>query len=384
MHGYFHRDIRTEIERALERSPAVALLGPRQCGKSTLARRLAGAGSVYLDLQNRADRNKLNEPELFLGQHRGDLVCLDEIQNIPEFFSVLRSEIDQDRRAGRFLILGSASRDLIRQSSETLAGRIAYLELTPFHVMELPEETGWDQHWNRGGFPESLLASDDAASADWRRDFIRTFLERDIPAFGPAGIPFTIMERLWRILAHLHGQTLNYSKIAGTLDVAVPTLKRYLSLLENTYMLRLLEPLEANLKKRIVKSPKVLIRDCGILHTLLDLDTLDDVMAHPVMGPSWEGHVIENLTAALPRYRASFLRTGHGAEADLVLERGGQRHLIECKASKAPKPSRGTHELLHDLAPTATWLVAPVKESYPYNESITVVSPRELAGILRG
>lgn len=348
-----------------------------------MARRLAGPEAVYLDLQDRTDRAKLNEPEIFLEQHRDKLVCFDEIQHLPEFFSVLRSEVDRERRPGRFMILGSASRELIRQSSETLAGRIAYLELTPLHAQELPAEIGWQMHWNRGGFPESLLAADDADSADWRRDFIRTFLERDIPAYGPAGIPFETMERLWRMLAHLHGQTLNYSKLAAALDVAVATLKRYLALLEHTYMVRLLEPLEVNLKKRLIKSPKVLIRDSGILHALLELDTLDHVLAHPVVGASWEGHVIENLLAAAPRHRAAFVRTSHGAEADLVLERAGCRHLIECKASKAPKLSRGTHELVQDLSPTATWLVAPVEQSYRYNEFATVISPHELAGRLQ-
>ena len=343
-----------------------------------IERVISGRDAVYLDLQKRPDRNKLNEPELFFARHAGQLVCLDEIQQTPDLFSILRTVVDEDRRPGRFLVLGSASRDFIRQSSETLAGRIAYLELTPFQYREVMPEIALFDHWNRGGFPESCLAADDQNSAAWRHDFVRTFLERDIPNLGPAGIPVSRIETLWRLIAHLHGQTMNYRMMAESIDVSVPTVKGYLALLEQTFMIRLLPPLEANLRKRLVKSPKLYMRDTGLLHTLLDLDSLDHVQGHPVWGPSWEGYAIENLCTAYPRHRASFARTGNGAEVDLVLQRGTETLLFECKASRAPKPSRGLHHLIEDIKPSHSYIVAPVDESYPYSETITVVPLREL------
>jgi predicted AAA+ superfamily ATPase len=374
MHGYIDRMAEGVLAKALARSPVVAILGPRQCGKSTLAARfLEGIDSVYLDLQARPDLAKLAEPELFLEQHRHHLVCLDEIQRLPSFFSILRSEIDRNRRPGRFLILGSASRDLIRQSTESLAGRIAYLDLAPFVFPEVATKVGVETLWLRGGFPDSLLAHDDEASADWRQDFTRTFLERDIPALGFA-IPIPVMDRLWRLLAHYHGQTMNYSKLAEAVDLSIPTLKKYLALLEQTYMIRQLPPYTANLKKRLVKSPKLYIRDSGILHSLLDIVSYDDLLSRPVTGASWEGFALETLVACKPRWRASFLRTSNGAEVDLVLEKGNERHVYEFKASKAPKPSRGFFELVRDLRPTSATVVAPVDEVYEIGHGATVAN----------
>ncbi len=375
MHGYIPRKAESALLKALGRSPAVAILGPRQCGKSTLAREfLSDRDSVILDLQDRADLNKLTEPELYFDQHRSRLICLDEIQRLPEFFPILRSEIDRDCRPGRFLILGSASRDLIRQTNETLAGRIAYLDLTPFLISEVEAVGDWQTHWLRGGFPDSFLATDDEMSFDWRLDFVRTFLEREIPSLGFA-IPAPIIERLWRLLAHCHGQTLNYSKLAGAADLAVPTLKKYLGILEQTYMVRLLRPLETNLKKRLVKSPKVYLRDPGVLHTLLDIETFDELLSHPVNGPSWEGYAIENIVAAMPRYRPSFVRTSNGSEIDLVMERGNKREVFEFKLSKSPRLSRGFHELVRDLEPVKAWLIAPVDEAYDISSMVTVAGP---------
>jgi predicted AAA+ superfamily ATPase len=374
MHGYIRRVAEGALESALARSPVVAILGPRQCGKSTLARAFLSArriDSVILDLQDRADRNKLTEPELFLEQHRRHLVCLDEIQMTPDLFSVLRVEVDKQRQPGRFLILGSASRDLLRQSTETLAGRIAFIELTPFGFQEVRHCAEWPSIWNRGGFPESLLSATDQDSFAWRQDFIRTFLQRDIPALGLA-IPFAVMERLWRLLAHYHGQTLNASKAAAAADLSVPTFRKYLGILEQTYMLRLLPPAEPNLKKRLVKSPKLYIRDSGLLHALRDIESFDDLMAHPVNGASWEGFAIENLTAMHPHWKASYVRTSNDAEVDLLLERGRRRVLIECKLSKAPTPSRGFRQLIADLQPTESWILAPVDEAYPLEEGIQV------------
>lgn len=372
MHGYIPRTAEKKILRTLTRSPAVAILGPRQCGKSTLAKRvIVDIPAIYLDLQDRVDRNKLSEPELFFDRYRDRLICLDEIQLIPEFFSVLRSEIDRDRRPGRFLILGSASRDLLKQSTESLAGRIAYMDLTPFLLKEMTEELTWSDLWLRGGFPESTLANNDADSFSWRLDFIRTFMERDIPNLG-FHIPVPVMERLWLLLAHYHGQTVNYHKLAAAVDIAIPTLKKYLAILEQTYMIRQLPPATANLKKRLVKSPKIYLRDSGILHALLDIEEYDFLLANPVAGASWEGFVIENIIAEHERFRPSFLRTSNGAEVDLLLERGGDLHLFECKLSKAPKPSRGFYELIKSMKPKSARLIAPVDEAYKIQSGIQV------------
>jgi len=380
MHGYIQRAVEIELRQALGRSPVVAILGPRQCGKSTTAKMLLrDSPSVYLDLQDRVDRNKLTEPELFFDHYRDKLICLDEIQLMPEFFSVLRSEIDKDRRPGRFLILGSASRDLIRQSTESLAGRIAYTDLTPFLLKEISHVSSWSSLWLRGGFPESLLAGNDSDSFDWRLNFIRTFMERDIPGLG-LKIPIPVMERLWLLLAHYHGQTVNYQKLAAAADLSIPTLKKYLAVLEQTYMVRLLPPLEANLKKRLIKSPKLYLRDSGILHTFLEIETYDYLLANPVAGASWEGFALENIIAQHDRWRPSFLRTSNGAEIDLVLERAGQRRVFECKLSKAPKPSRGFHELIDFLKPESAWVIAPVDESYEIGKGIFVCPPGQLSG----
>ena len=378
MHGYVHRLIEEKLHRSLGRSPAVAILGPRQCGKSTTAKiLLENIPSVYFDLQDRVDRNKLAEPELFFDRHRDKLICLDEIQRLPEFFSILRSEIDKDRRAGRFLILGSASRDLIKQSTESLAGRISYTDLTPFLLKEVSDISAWADLWLRGGFPESVLAADDPDSFDWRLDFIQTFMERDIPNLG-FNIPIPVIERLWLLLAHYHGQTVNYHKLAGAADISIPTLKKYLAILEQTYMVRLLPPAAANLKKRLVKSPKIYLRDSGILHSLLNIEKYDDLLGNPIAGASWEGFVIENIIAQYDRWKPSFLRTSNGAEIDLLMERAGRHHLFECKLSKAPKPSRGFHELVDSMQPESAWVIAPVDEPFEIKKGIFVCSPKHL------
>jgi hypothetical protein len=378
MHGYVKRIQEAKLHNALSRSPVVAILGPRQSGKSTTAKiLLENVPSVYLDLQDRVDRNKLSEPELFFDRYRDKLICLDEIQLLPEFFSVLRSEIDKDRRPGRFLILGSASRDLIKQSTESLAGRIAYIDLTPFIVKEVNGISTWSDIWLRGGFPESVLAGDDTDSFDWRLDFIRTFMERDIPTLG-FNIPIPVIERLWLLLAHYNGQTVNYSKLATAADLSIPTLKNYLSILEQTYMVRLLPPAETNLKKRLIKSPKIYLRDSGILHALLDIEQYDFLLSNPMAGASWEGFVIENIITEYDRWRPSFIRTSNGAETNLMLERAGKRHLFECKLSKAPKPSRGFYELVEAVQPASAWVVAPVDEPYEMKKGVYVCSPGDL------
>jgi len=378
MYGYIERSLHRNLLLAINRAPVVAILGPRQCGKSTLAKHfLERTDSIYLDLQNRADRNKLNEPELFMEQYSDRLICLDEIQRLPEFFSFLRSEIDADRRPGRFLILGSASRDLIRQSSETLAGRIAYLSLSPFRLPEVQPISPWQELWLRGGFPDSLLAVDEPTSIAWRDDFIRTFLERDIPALG-FNISTPIIEKLWRLLAHYHGKTINYSKLAGAIDLSIPTLKKYLSILEQTYMIRQLPPCEVNLKKRLVRAPKLYVRDSGLLHSLLEINRFDHLLAHPSMGASWEGFCIEHILSKLPDWRASFLRTGNGAEVDLVMQRAERTLFFEFKCSKAPKFPRGTSELMENMHPEKTWMVAPVDDTYSLKPGVTATPLAEI------
>jgi len=376
MHGYFSREAGATLAKALARAPAALLLGPRQCGKSTLARQLLAqrGDAVILDLQDRADRARLQEPELFFEAHRHQLVCLDGIQLLPEFFSLLRAEIDRDRRPGRFLLLGSASGPLLRQSQESLAGRIAQVELTPLLLREVAQAISWQQLWLRGGFPESLLAAVDEDSLDWREDFIRTFLGRDIASLE-LGLPLPLMERLWRLLAHSQGQTLNASRLAGLLDLRSTRLKQLLAVLEQTFMLRLLPPLEANLSKRLVRSPKLYLRDSGLLHNLLGIETYDDLLAHPQAGESWEGFVIEQLIAAHPRWRPYFLRTGNGAELDLVLERGQRWRVFEIKLSKAPRVSRGFHELVGQLQPERAELIAPVDQAFEARPGIWVRPP---------
>jgi len=378
MHGYFPRAAAGALERALARAPAALLLGPRQCGKSTLARQLLAQRSdaVLLDLQDRADRARLQEPELFFEAHRHELICLDEIQLLPEFFSLLRAEIDRDRRPSRFLLLGSASGPLLRQSHESLAGRIAEVELTPFLLQEVAHAASWQQLWLRGGFPESLLSAAEDDSVAWREDFIRTFLGRDIAGLQ-LGLPLPLMERLWRLLAHSQGQTLNTSRLAGLLDLRSSRLQHLLAVLEQTFMLRRLPPLEANLSKRLVRSPKLYLRDSGLLHSLLGIESYDDLLAHPQAGESWEGFVIEQLIAAHPRWRPHFLRTSNGAELDLVLERGQRRRVYEIKLSKAPRVSRGFHELVGQLQPERAELIAPVDQAFEARPGIWVRPPHE-------
>ena len=273
--------------------------------------------------------------------------------------------------------MGSASRDLIKQSTESLAGRIAYIDLTPFILKEVMNTSSWSDIWLRGGFPESVLADNDMNSFDWRLDFIRTFMERDIPNLG-FNIPVPVIERLWLLLAHYHSQTVNYHKLADAADISIPTLKKYLAIIEQSYMVRLLPPAETNLKKRLIKSPKIYLRDSGILHALLDIEQYDSLLANPIGGASWEGFVIENIITEYDRFKPAFVRTSNGAEIDLILERSGQRHLFECKLSKAPKPSRGFYELIDSITPKSAWVIAPVDEPYEIKKGVYVCPPLSL------
>ena len=353
--------------------PAVAILGPRQCGKSTLAKHLIAGmeNALYLDLERSSDLNKLRDIEAFFSLNRDKLVCLDEIQRIPELFPELRSIIDQEGRNGQMLMLGSASRELVQQSSESLAGRISYLELTPFQLEEVKKDE-LPTLWLQGGFPRSFLA-DTQASYEWRKDFIRTFLERDIPQLG-FNIPARSMERLWRMCAHNHGQLLNASNIGSSLGVSHHTVRSYIDILTETFILRILHPYERNIKKRLIKSPKIYIRDTGILHALLDIQDHNTLLGHPVYGPSWEGFGIEAVIPKTPDWRHSFYRTASGVEIDLIMEKGDRTVAVEFKASTAPKPTRGFWQALDDLQISKTYIVAPVSDSYPIEKGVNVVS----------
>ena len=363
--------------------PAVALLGPRQAGKTTLAQIVAERiPNVYLDLERPADRMRLSDPEDFLAAHRDKLVILDEVQRAPDLFQSLRGLVDRDRRPGRFLLLGSASMDLLRQSGESLAGRIAYIELRPFTAIEVGTEQA-DMLWIRGGFPNSFLATNDADSATWRQNFIRTYLERDIPQLGPR-IPAETLRRLWTMLAHSQGGLLNAAELARGLAIDGKTVARYLDLLVDLLLVRRLPPYHANVGKRLVKSPRVYVRDSGVLHALLGLADFDAVLGHPVVGRSWEGHVIESLTAAAPESaRASFYRTAAGAEIDLVLELpGGRTWAIEVKRGLAPTLEKGFHHARQDVAPERSFVVYSGQDRYRKGAGVEVIGLAELAAEL--
>lgn len=380
------RDLLPRLRDALAHSPAVALLGPRQAGKTTLALAV-GADAVYLDLESEQDRARLDQAELYLADHADKLVILDEVHRAPGLFPVLRGLIDRGRRvgrkAGRFLLLGSASLDLLKQSGETLAGRIAYLELTPFHVLETRHLPG-DDLWLRGGFPESLLAVDDGRSLRWRQDFIRSYLERDIPQFGPR-IAAETLRRFWTMLAHHQGGLLNTAQFARNLGVDVKTAGGYLDLLVDLLLVRRLLPWHANLGKRLVKSPKVYVRDSGLVHALLNIPDKETLLSHPVVGASWEGHVIENLLACAPAVvQAHFYRSSGGAEIDLLLAwPDGALWAIEVKRSLAPKPKRGFHAACADLKPARRFVVYPGAERYRLAPDVEAISLAELAAELR-
>jgi predicted AAA+ superfamily ATPase len=381
------RNVRHEVEQALARQAAVALIGPRQVGKTTLAHAVAaGRPSVYLDLENPTDRAKLAEPELFLGRHEDRLVILDEIHRVPELFSALRGIIDkgrrEGRRTGRFLMLGSAAIELMRQS-ETLAGRIAYVDMGPLSMLETGPETR-DTLWLRGGFPDSYLAADDAESLALRRDFIRTYLERDVPMFGPR-IPAETLERLWTMLAHCQGSLLNASKLASGIGVSAPTVGSYLGLLVDLLLLRRLPPFHRNVGKRLVKSPKTYVRDSGLLHALLGIGDFDSLLGHPVIGASWEGFVIDNLIAAAPAgTKAGFYRTAAGAEIDLVLELGAKHGVwaVEIKRSATPGLQKGNHHALADIAPRRSFYVHGGTDRFPMTAHTEAISLHELAAEL--
>jgi predicted AAA+ superfamily ATPase len=363
--------------------PAVVLFGPRQAGKTTLALAIGEERpSVYLDLESGADRARLADPALYFADHLDELVILDEIHHAPGLFEPLRGMIDrgrrEGRRSGRFLLLGSAGIDLLAESGETLAGRIALVELAPFGVAEVGGEQ-LDRLWVRGGFPDSFLAADDALSLAWREDLIRTYLERDIPQFGRR-IPAETLRRLWTMLAHRQGGLTNASQLARGLGVSSPTVAHYLDLLVDLQLVRRLPPRLANVGKRLVRSPKAYIRDCGLLHALLGLADKEALLGHPVVGASWEGMAIENLIAAAGRAaEPSFYRTGGGAELDLVLSwRDGKEWAVGVKRSLAPKLEGGARSAIADVAPERSFFAYPGSERYRLAESAEAIGLPEL------
>lgn len=375
MHDFIQRNIEKTVNQYLKVFPAVAILGPRQCGKSTLVKNLAKnwAHSVYLDLQNDGDLNKLSEPMLFFQSNEDKIICLDEIQLVPKLFSILRSVIDNNRRNGKFILLGSASRNLIQQTSESLAGRIGMIYLAPFTINEVNRRDGFslNKFWLRGGFPDSYLAEEEDYSKIWRENFIKTFIERDIPQLG-FQIPALQLKRFLVMCAHLQGQLLNASKLGESLGLTHPTIRRYVDLLEQTFILRTLMPYEGNVKKRLIKSPKVFVRDSGLLHTLLTINSYNDLLGNPIFGVSWKGMVIENIIVNMPDWNYYFYKTAAGDELDLILEKGDQRIAIECKASTAPKPTKGFWNALEDIKPQKIYIIAPIADSYPIKESVMV------------
>jgi len=383
------RRVKEIVLNALGYQAAVALIGPRQVGKTTLAHEIAKESSaLYLDLESREDREKLSDPALFLGRYEDRLVILDEIHRVPELFQDLRGLIDQGRRrgkrAGRFLILGSASIDLLRQSGESLAGRIAYIHMGPFDVREVPDDADTlIRLWVRGGYPDSYLAADDDQSFRLRRDFIRTYLERDVALFGPR-LPAETLERLWTMLAHAQSGMLNASKLAAALGASAQSVNRYIDLLADLLLVRRLLPFHGNIKKRLVKSPKIYIRDSGLMHALLGIVDFNALSGHPIAGGSWEGFVIENILACAPdRTRASFYRTSAGAEVDLVLELpDGDVWAIEIKRGLTPRPDRGFHHAREDLIPRRSFVVYPGDQRYPITEDVEAISLREIASLL--
>ena len=379
----YQRQSQQKLTQLLQQFPAVGLLGPRQVGKTTLAfaQKTLDPNALYLDLELPSAQRQLDDPEAFLMAHAHQLVIMDEVQRMPELFGILRGVIDQRRRmgqaSGQFLLLGSATGVLLQQSSESLAGRVAYVELPALQASEIftnPQSAkDLGALWVRGGFPLSWLAKSDAASMTWREVFISTYLEKDIPALGPR-IPATTLRRLWTMLAHHQGELLDQSKLAAALAISGQTVSRYIDLLCDLMLVRRLPAWHGNVGKRLIRSPKVYVRDSGLVHALLGLSNQDALLGHPVAGSSWEGFVIEQLINAAPQAQASFYRTSNGAEVDLVLTfRNQQTWTIEIKRSSAPTVSKGFYQAATDLVAVRKLLVAPVDQTYPMKEGVEVV-----------
>ena len=383
MADYIHRLIEPQVLESLSNNYVTALIGPRQCGKSTLAKRIAKnyPKSIFIDLERNSDLAKLEDPEWFLTSQRGKLICIDEIQRKPELFPLIRSLTDEWDYNGAFLILGSASRDLLKQSSETLAGRISYHILTPFLWSEIGDMTSIEKYQSQGGFPRSMLSTSTKVSFRWRENFISTFLERDLLQW--AGFSPQTMRRLWQMLAHTNGQTTHLSMFAKSLGVSDPTIKNYIDLLRETFMVEVLPPYISNLGKRLVRSPRVYIADSGITAALLGLREFTQIAGHPVSGSLWEQMVLSNLKGEFEDAEFFFYRTSDGAEIDIVMKYYEKVIAIECKSTLSPSLSKGNYNAIEDIRPVATFVVAPVSEGWSLKPEITVVSLDELIKCVR-
>ena len=385
MPDFIKRNLEDIVVQYLKIFPVVAILGPRQCGKSTLIKKLSEywGDSLFLDLQYENDFSKLAQPAFFFEANADKIICLDEIQLYPELFSVLRSVVDKNRQNGKFVLLGSASRDLIQHTAESLAGRIGMIYLSSFVLNELDNREGFSLNtfWLRGGFPDSYLAENDRFSTIWKDNFIRTFIERDIPQLG-FQIPALQLKRLLVMCAHNQGQLINYSKLGESLGLTHPTIRRYIDLLEQTFILRTLLPFEVNVKKRLVKSPKVFVRDSGLLHQLLAIPDFNSLLGNPVFGSSWEGVVLENVIVNKPDWNYYFYRTATGDELDLILQKGNQRIAIECKASTAPKLTKGFWRAIEVVKPQQTYVIIPTQILYEIAPNVTVCGLSEFLNII--
>lgn len=386
MSNYYPRAIEERLIQAVTKNPAVVVMGPRQVGKTSLVKAIAARLSfptLYLDLEYPEDQNRLMNPALFLESVQDRTIIIDEVQRMPALFPILRALIDRNRRPGRFILLGSASPDILRDASESLAGRVKYLELTPFGLHELHTNTGYQPLWLRGGFPESLFAETVEDSFDWRESFIRTYTERDLALLGLGAEPMLI-RRLLTMVAHSNGQVLNRENFARSLGISGVTVGKYLDFLEASFILKTVQPFFTNTKKRLVKSPKVYIRDTGILHSLLTIADEFTLMGRTEAGASWEGFVLQQVWALVQRTdEVWFYRTHDGAEADMVITRSGKPELLfEIKLSDQPTPSRGLYEVMEDLKLDRAYLVTPARQAYRLSEKITVIGPGDLSDVL--
>lgn len=380
---YLSRVLEKQLVLALKNNPVTGIIGPRQCGKSTLAKHVLKhyANAVYLDLERPSDLQKLTDAEWFFTSQKDKLFCIDEIQRKPELFPLIRSLVDEWGQNGKMLILGSASRDLLRQSSESLAGRISYISLSPFLWEELTTTSSIENYLSKGGFPRSILSVDDDVSFKWREDFIGTFLERDLLQWS--GFSKETMRRLWQMLAHTNGQTVNYSLLGKSLGVSNVTVRNYIDLLEGTFMLQTLPPYISNLGKRMVKAPKVYISDSGITACLLQLQNFEQIMGSPVIGSLWEQMVLGNLKGHFQSAQFYYYRTSAGAEMDIVMKYKSKVFAIECKSSISPSLTRGAFNAIEDINPDKTFIIAPVELGWPFKPGIQVVSLTEIIQIIK-
>ena len=382
MNTLIQRDCEKTVEKYLSIFPAVVLLGSRQCGKSTLMKMFLGnhPNLLYIDLQNRSDLNKLQDPVIFFQANANRIICLDEIQLVPELFDYLRSEIDRERRPGRFVLLGSASANLIQRTSETLAGRVGMIDMTPFTISEIDKQDSYSlpNYWFRGGYPDAYRAIDDESCCIWRENFIRTYLERDIPQLG-FSIASPKMMRLLTLLAHSHGELLNASNLANIMDVSAPTIRHYIDIMESTYIVRTLPPYFTNIRKRLTKTPRLYIRDSGLLHQILGIFDYNSLLGHPILGHSWEGLVLENICAIAHNAQISFYRTATGSEEmDIVIQYPNKTIAVECKASTNPQLTNGFWKAIDTIHPDETYIVCPIRDSYPLRDHISVIGLEEL------